>query len=168
MTEKYKAAEHHAAAAIHHQQAAQHHHEASRHFEIGKDYAHAAHQALIAHGHALHAMSYGNKASNSYVKHADAALPVPPIPEEEPTTTGTIQPNLSGVEHHAAAARHHEQAARHHSQASRHCDEKEDALAAHEAQIAQGYAQHSVFHGEEAMKHHAEHYGKSGPSAEIV
>jgi hypothetical protein len=42
--------EHHNAAAVHHEQAALHHREASRHY-AEKDYAQAAHQALIAHGH---------------------------------------------------------------------------------------------------------------------
>ena len=43
--------EHHLAAADHHESAALHHRNASKHYQEG-DHAHAAHQALIAHGHA--------------------------------------------------------------------------------------------------------------------
>jgi hypothetical protein len=46
-------------------------------------------------------------------------------------------------------------------------DAKEYALAAREVEIAHGHTQRSVFHGDEAAKHHVEHFGKSGPTAEI-
>jgi hypothetical protein len=172
MTAKHRAAEHHASAAIHHEQAARYHREASRHYQTGKDYAHAAHQALVAHGHALQAIDRGNDASKYYAGHDGNALPnnpepVPRFSAKTFETAGTTETNLSGAEHHAAAADHHEQAARHHGQASKHCDGKDYALAAHEAQIAHGHAQHSVFHGNEAAKHHVEHYGKAGPTAEL-
>jgi hypothetical protein len=142
MTAKHDSAEPHASAAIHHAAAARFHREASRHYQVGKDHAHAAHQALLAHGHGLRAIERGYEASAYYA-------------------------TLNVSEHHAAAADHHEQAARHHGQAAKHRDEKDFALAAHEAQIAHGHAQHSVFHDNEAAKHHVEHYGKSGPTAEI-
>jgi hypothetical protein len=89
------------------------------------------------------------------------------FPRNSLELAGTIQANLSGAEHHTAAADHHEQAARHHGQASKHYDAKEYAQAAHETQIALGHAQHSVFHGDEAAKHHVEHFGNSGPTDEI-
>jgi hypothetical protein len=60
--------EHHIAAADHHEQAARHHRLASKHYEE-KDYAHAAHQALIAHGHTQQAMRHGNEATKYHVEH---------------------------------------------------------------------------------------------------
>jgi hypothetical protein len=127
---------------------------------------------LVAHGHALQALDHGNEAGKYFAEHDGTVLPkysesVPRFPAKSLETAGTVQTNLSGAEHHAAAADHHEQAARHHGQASKHCDAKDYVLAAHEALIAHGHAQHSVFHGDEAAKHHVEHYGKSGPTAEI-
>jgi hypothetical protein len=172
MTAKHRAAEHHASAAIHHEQAVRYHREASRHYQTGKDYAHAAHQALVAHGHALLAIDRGTEASKYYAEHDGNTLPkypapVPRFPAESLETPETMQTNLSGAEHHVAAADHHEQAAQHHRLASKHCDGKDYAMAVQEAQIAHRHAQHSVFNGNEAAKHHVEHYGKSGPTAEI-
>lgn len=64
--------EHHEAAATHHEQAAWHHREASRHYG-DKDYAHAAHEALIAHGHTQQAIRHGNEATKYHVElHAKA------------------------------------------------------------------------------------------------
>jgi hypothetical protein len=60
--------EHHNAAAVHHEQAALHHREASRHY-AEKDYAQAAHQALIAHGHTQQAIRHGNEATKYHVEH---------------------------------------------------------------------------------------------------
>jgi hypothetical protein len=173
MTAKNGATEHHTSAAFHHGQAAQFHHEASKHYQTGKDYAHAAHQALIARGHALHAIDRGNEARKYYAEHNGNALPSSPqpvlhFPMKSLEATATGHPGLDGAEHHATAALHHEQAARHHGQAAKHYEQKEDALAAHEAQIADDHARRSVFHGDEAAKHHVEHYGKSGPTAEIL
>jgi len=51
------------AAHSHHEQAASFNREASRHFEAGKDYAHASHQAWTAHGHALQARDLAAKLS---------------------------------------------------------------------------------------------------------
>jgi hypothetical protein len=172
MTARHDAAGHLTSAAFHHKQAARFHREASRHHEIGKDYAHAAHQALVAHGHGLRAIDYGNDAGTYFAEHDRKALPkypeaVPRFPLKSLEPKGTIRADLSGAEHHTAAADHHEQAARHHGQASKHYDAKEYMQAAHEMQIAQGHAQHSVFHGDEAAKHHVEHFGKSGPTAEL-
>jgi hypothetical protein len=141
MTAKRDSDEPHAAAAIHHAEAARFHREASRLYRDGKDQAHAAHQALVAHAHGLRAIERGNQASAYYA-------------------------TLSVAEHHAAAADHHEQAARHHAQAAKHREDADYVLAAHEARIASSHAQHSVFHDNEAAKHHVEHFGKSGSSAE--
>ncbi|HYM30982.1 MAG TPA: hypothetical protein VEU47_06775 [Candidatus Cybelea sp.] len=60
--------EHHVAAAEHHEQAASHHRQASKHY-AEKDYAHAAHQALIAHGHMQHAVRHGNEATKYHLEH---------------------------------------------------------------------------------------------------
>jgi hypothetical protein len=132
---------------------------------------HAAHQALVAHGHALQAVDHGNNAG-TFAEHNGKALPkypeaVPRFPAKSLELAGTNPANLSGAEHHTAAAIHHEQAVRHHGQASKDYDAKEYAEAAHEAQIAHAHAQRSVFLGDEAAKHHLEHFGKSGATAEI-
>jgi hypothetical protein len=142
LTAKHRAAQHHASAAIHHEQAVRYHREASRHYQTGKDYAHAAHQALAAHGPALLAIDRGNEASKHYAGHDGNTLPkypepVPRFPVKSLESAEAMESNLSGAEHHAAAADHHEQGARHHGLASKHCDGKDYALAAQEAQIAQ-------------------------------
>jgi len=59
--------EHHMAAAQHHEQAASHHRLASKHY-AEKDYAHAAHQALIAHGHTKQAVRHGNEATKYHLE----------------------------------------------------------------------------------------------------
>ena len=68
-------AEHHVAAAEHHEHAASHHRLASQHY-AEKDYAHAAHQALIAHGHMQQAVHHSNEATKYHLEqHAkDARL----------------------------------------------------------------------------------------------
>jgi hypothetical protein len=172
MTAKHNPAGHLTSAVFHHKQAAQFHREASRHYQVGKDYAHAAHQALVAHGHGLQAIDHEHDAGTYFAERNGNVLPkypepVPRSPARSLEAPEPIQANLSGAEHHAAAAYHHDLAARHHGQACKHHDAKEYAQAAHEVQIAHGHAQRSVFHGDEAAKHHVEHFGKSGPTAEI-
>jgi hypothetical protein len=101
--------------------------------------------------------------------------------------------NHTGAEHHSLAANRHEQAARHHRQASKHYEEKDYAHAAHQSLIAHagarqvgvvalhnaaetpegrepllGRTQQAIFHGREAGKYHAEHYGRAAPSAEVL
>jgi len=173
MSANHWAAEHHVSAANHHEAAARYHREASRHYEFGEDYAHAAHQALVAHGHALLAIDSGNQASRYYAEHDHHPLsakitPTPHLPAKSLPIPGAMNTNLSDANHHAAAADHHDQAARHHGHADGHGERKEYALAVEEAQMARAHAQQAVFHGDEAAKHHAEHYGKSGPTAEIL
>ena len=70
---------------------------------------------------------------------------------------------LTGTQHHAAAAEHHEQAARHHRQAAKHYDEKDHALAAHQALVAHGHTQQAVRLGYEATKYHVEHHATNLP-----
>jgi hypothetical protein len=59
-------AEHHAAAAEHHELAAGHHREAAKRF-ADKDYAHAGHQALMAHGHTQLAARHANEATKHHL-----------------------------------------------------------------------------------------------------
>jgi hypothetical protein len=158
---------------MHHTQAAEYHREASRHYETGKDYAHAAHQALVAHGHALLGLKYGDEARLHYAGHHLSDLPKPsnPGPSVAIMSADVIGISPDGIgtaAHHAAAATHHEQAAHHHQEAARLCGEKDYARAAHEAQMAHRHAHYSIFHDDEAAMHHVEHYGKSGQSAEIA
>jgi hypothetical protein len=71
--------------------------------------------------------------------------------------------NLTGTEHHAAAADHHEQAATHHRKASILYTEKDYAQAAHQALIAHGHTQKAIRHGNEATKYHLELHGEDSP-----
>jgi hypothetical protein len=172
MSGNHGAADHHASAVVHHAQAVGHHREASRHYEVGKDYAHAAHQALVAHGHGLRAMDFGKEAETYYSQHAESVParnpdPIPRFAKKSLQTPGTVEIALTCTDHHTAAANHHELAARHHREAAEHYEREDYTLAAQEAQIALGHAQQSIFHGNEAAKHHVEHYGKAGPTAEI-
>ena len=85
MSENHSATEHHRTATKHHTRAAEYHRESSRHYETGKDYAHAAHQALIAHGHALLGLKYGDEARAHYAGHhlSDLSKPSNPGPSVE-------------------------------------------------------------------------------------
>jgi hypothetical protein len=65
-------AEHHIAAAEHHEQAAAYHRRASEYY-AEKDYAHAAHQALIAHGHTQQALRHGSEATKYHLEHHSMA-----------------------------------------------------------------------------------------------
>ncbi|MGF6721158.1 hypothetical protein P3T43_000499 [Paraburkholderia sp. GAS41] len=143
MTTKPSKKEHLDAAASHHEQAGRFHREASRHFEDGKDFAHAAHQAMMAHGHTLHAIERANEAH----KHqAGAPLVVPP-------TTATTDSNTSAAQHHAIAAELHEQAARHLRTAAKQFEQDRSAVA-HETQVAATLALRGLSHSNEAAKQH--------------
>jgi len=74
--------EHHLAAADHHEHAARHHRLASKHYEE-RDYAHAAHQALIAHGHTQQAIRHGNEATKYHVEHHGKDSPAEDSPAME-------------------------------------------------------------------------------------
>ncbi len=74
MAKHLSGTEHHQAAAIHHEQAAVHHRLASQHY-AEKDYAHAAHQALIAHGHGQQAAHHANQATQYHIEHHDNSPP---------------------------------------------------------------------------------------------
>ncbi len=74
MAKHLSGTEHHLTAADHHERAAAHHRLASQHY-AEKDYAHAAHQALIAHGHGQQAAYHANEATKYHIEHHDTALP---------------------------------------------------------------------------------------------
>jgi hypothetical protein len=59
MTEMHSAADHYACAAIRHERAMRYHLEASRQYQVVNDRAHAEHEALVAHEHALKAIDRG-------------------------------------------------------------------------------------------------------------
>jgi len=163
MTEKIIAAEHHAAAAFHHEQAACHHRAAARAYRIGKDYAQAANQAFIAHGHAWHAIEQAGEASRQYAGPESAVLAASSrhtvaVAPNSADLARTGQNGFSAAEHHIAAAFHHEQAARHHRLASKHCDGNAFVDAAHDGLDAHVRAKHAVFHDNEAAKHHVAFY----------
>ena len=105
MSERHPQNNHHALASGHHEDAAHYHREASRHFEIGKDYAHAAHLALNAHGHSLMAIDHGDAALKRYTKaHPEITLPEPSAEVERATATAV--PKTLATQHDAAAAHH--------------------------------------------------------------
>jgi hypothetical protein len=74
MAKHLSGTEHHLAAATHHEQAAAHHRLASQHY-AEKDYAHAAHQALIAHGHAQQGIRHANEATKYHIEQHGKASP---------------------------------------------------------------------------------------------
>jgi hypothetical protein len=142
MNAKPSKKEHLEAAASHHEQAARLHREASRHFEEGKDFAHAAHQAMLAHGHALHAIDRANEA----LKHHGAPLVVPPA-------TAPADSHAGAAQHHAIATELHQQAARHMRTAASQFDQDRGAVA-HETQLAFALALRGLSHSNEAAKLH--------------
>jgi hypothetical protein len=152
---------HHAAAVVHHQQAARFHREASRHYQIGKDYAHAAHQALTAHGHALRAMEHGQTASAHYVAHEHSPLPnyLTRSSGEPMSTALASRIILTVAEHHAIAADHHDASGLHHAQAGKHSVAEHYIRANHATKEALKHGEHALFHADQAAMHHMEHYG---------
>ncbi len=152
---------HHEAAARHHEQAAQFHREASRHYQIGKNYAHAAHQALTAHGYGLLALKEGKAASEWYRPQDGKKLPN----VYQPATDAVAQTNidqpipLSDAARHLVAADHHNAALQHHTQARTHAEAEHYIRAAHETRNALDHGRHALFHGDEAAMNHTENCG---------
>ena len=139
-----KAAAHHAAAAEHHNQAMQLHRSASRHYLIGKDYAHAAHQALTAHGHALLALAEADAASRLHGAHLDLPQPPPALPE----------PKSCCAEQHIVAANHHQHAVEQQAKAGAACQCGDSAETVDAAARALEHAQSAVNHSNaDAMLH---------------
>ena len=130
------------AAASHHEQAARFHREASHHFGAGKDYDHAAHQAIMAHGYALHAIDE----ANCVVKHNAGASTVLPAP------SGSAE-NVTAAQHHATAAELHGQAAQHLRHAAKLFDDDRSAVA-HDTQLAFSLAVRALAHANEAARQH--------------
>lgn len=141
MNTKHSKKEHLEAAASHHEQAGRFHREASRHFEAGKDFAHAAHQAMMAHGHALHAIYRANDAG----KHNSNT---PLIAAQPP---GSAEGSATAAQHHAMAAELHEQAAQHLRSAARHFDQDRGSVV-HDIQLAISLAMRALSHSNEAAK----------------
>jgi hypothetical protein len=140
MTANSQDGSHHLSAQPHHEQAARFHREASRHFEAGKDFAHAAHQALIAHGHALQALEF-ELASNVYYVGLAARKDAPDTPSSHlhhaaTESEGSTNISLSCAEHHTAAADLHEEACRHLSRIAGHFQKSKIGEGAREAKLA--------------------------------
>jgi hypothetical protein len=149
-------------AASHHEQAAHFHREAARHYQVGKDYAQAAHQALTAHGHELRALEHGQSASEVYARHEGSPLPgyLTRSPDKPQSTAVAAHLSLSGAAHHVAAGQHH-------AQAETHCSAEHYIRANHETQKALGHGKHAIFHADQAALRHMEQYGHH-PAAELV
>jgi hypothetical protein len=141
MNTKHNKKEHLEAAASHHEKAARYHREASRHFEAGKDYAHAAHQSMMAYGHTLYAIDQAHEAG------AHSAT-TPPI---TPASTGSDKNNEIAAKQHATAAELHDQAALHMRHAVKLFDQNRSAVA-HDAQLALSLALRALSHGNEAAR----------------
>ena len=159
MTANSQDGSHHLSAQPHHEQAARFHREASRHFEAGKDFAHAAHQALIAHGHALQALEFELAANVYYAGHA-ARKDAPDTPSSNlhhaaTDSKGNTNIGLSCAEHHAAAAGLHEEACRHLSRVAGYFQKSKIGEAAREAKLALDLAVRAAFHSNEAAKGYA-------------
>ena len=144
MNTKHSKKGHLEAAASHHEQAARYHHAASRYFEAGQDYAHAAHQAMMAHGHTLHAIDQAHDAG----AHSANTPPITPTPAGAGTHSADI---ANAARHHASAAELHEQAAQHMRHAVKLFDQDRGAVA-HDAQLALTLALRALSHGNEAAK----------------
>jgi hypothetical protein len=138
MNTKQSKREHLDVAASHHEQAARYHREASQYYEAGKDYNHAAHQAVLAQGHALHAIEESSLAG----KHTGA-----------PAATWSVESGLTAARHHAAASELHTQAAQHLRRAAKLFDTDRSAVA-HETQLGFTLASRALAHGNEAAKQH--------------
>jgi hypothetical protein len=143
MNTKHSKKGHIEAAASHHEQAARFHREASRSFEAGKDYDHAAHQAIMAHGHVLHAIAHAH----------DAGAHTTGTPPITPPSTGSGASTATAAFHHATAAQLHDQAAQHMRNAAKHFDQDRSAVA-HDAQQALALALRALSHSNEAAKQH--------------
>lgn len=136
------------------------HYGASRHFQTGKDYAHGAHQASLAHGHALLAIDLGGKVAGYYRRHHDGLAtsgtgPITRASVEAVEAAGALRAGLDTSAHHARAAFHHERAGRLHLLAMESCDASDFALALSDTSSACTEAQCALFHGDEAAKRHA-------------
>lgn len=141
MNTKHSKKGHLEAAASHHEQAARYHRGASRHFEAGQDYAHAAHQAMMAHGHTLHAIDQAH----------DAGVHSAGTPPITPASTASGANSENAAKHHAMAAELHEQAAQHMRHAVKLFDQDRGAVA-HDAQLALSLALRALSHGNEAAR----------------
>jgi hypothetical protein len=146
-----KASAHHAAAAEHHSLAMQLHRSASRHYLIGKDYAHAADQALAAHGHALLALADADAACRLHGVHLDLAQPPLPLPEAKSCC----------AEQHIIAANHHQHAVELQAKAAASCDCADTAETVGAATRALEHAQNAVNHSNVAAMLHATTGGAS-------
>ncbi|KXU84688.1 hypothetical protein CR51_41895 [Caballeronia megalochromosomata] len=136
MTAKPSKIGHLEAAASHHEQAALFHREASQYYEAGKNYEHAAHLAVLAHGHTQHAMDEVHVAA----KHAAT-----------PSSAGAVDRDLTAAQHHAAASALHTQAAQHLRHAVKLFESDRSAVV-HETQLGVALALRALAHGSEAAK----------------
>ncbi|WP_193727851.1 hypothetical protein [Paraburkholderia franconis] len=141
MNTKHSKKGHLEAAASHHEHAARHHREASRHFEDGRDFAHAAHQAMMAHGHTLHAIDQAH----------DAGAHSANTPSISPPSSVSGVSAADVARHHAAAVELHTQAAQHMRHAVKLFDQDRSAVS-HDAQLALSLALRALSHGNEAAR----------------
>ena len=167
MPASHRTAEHHASAATHHEQAARYHREASRHFEVGKDFSHAAHQSIVAHGHTLEAVKRGNDARAYYAEQIGIPMSAeyPQIVVEKAKESlailGVPMMDVGSSKHHKTAAGYHVEAARCHHEASKYCVQKDYKRAAYEADLACGHGQNALMRSTMASKRRIELGSKS-------
>jgi hypothetical protein len=154
MADQHTAADHHDAAAQQHDQAMKLHRSASRHYQIGKDYAHAAHQALAAHGHGMLALASAEAALQQHQPHDGHAHDGMSAPAQA-TPVAPVKLQSCCSDSHAAAADAHEMAAAEHAKASDHCGCGNKSAAAEGAKTAKAHGDTAVKHSNEAARQHA-------------
>jgi hypothetical protein len=141
MNAKHGRKRHFEAAVSHHQEEGRFHRETSRHFEAGNDFSRAAHQAMMANGHALHAIDRANDALKHNAGTPQIAPPPPSFAENSP----------SAAQHHAMAAELHKQSALHLRSAARHFDQDRGAVT-HETQLVFSLERRALSHNDEATR----------------
>ena len=152
----------HAAAAGHHRQSAAFHRGAGRHFQVGKESDQAAHQAALAHGHALLAIAFGGRVAGYYCRHHGNIAGSGPglitrAAVEAAEAALALRPGLGVSAHHERAAAHHERAAHLHLKAKESCDASDFSLALSDTGSACTEARCALFHSDEAARPEGDH-----------
>jgi hypothetical protein len=161
MPDRRSAIENHVAAADHHNSARHYHHQASQHYQIGKDYAHAAHQSICAHGHALKALEYGILADRYFGQRFQKA-PQNNVTSSFKSALAALEPHANPIEeqtiagHHNAAALCHSELVTYHSNAATALRMGFDVNSA-ELADSRRIGRQALFHGGEAAKKHSDH-----------
>ena len=169
MGEKRRRPGHHASAAHHYGQAAQHHSALSTHHHGGRDHTDVVHMKIMARGHATRALFHQNGAQipqeNLHIVPPDSLKTSFDNVLRKP---GVTKGGFNIVTYQAIAVLEHKFLTKSQTRSPAALNRENYLKAAYKANIAHRYARHAVFQGDEADRHHIEHYGKTGPTAEIL